>query len=117
MQIPWGIAGEFYIGVECTHWEYINDGDRWFYRPITIEETRRAVDHVFSRRAEWGLPTEGYDVVLEGDTFGGHRSPTGTPAEWAAAGASWWVESWWDLPDAPESVAELRRRIAGGPHR
>ena len=87
------------------------------FRPITIEETRRAVDHVFSRRAEWGLPTEGYDVVLEGDTFGGHRSPTGTPAEWAAAGASWWVESWWDLPDAPESVAELRRRIAGAPHR
>ncbi len=87
------------------------------YRPITIPETRRAIDHVMTRRAEWGLPTESYDVILEGDTFGGHRSPDGTPADWEAAGATWWVESWWDLPDAPESVAELRRRIAGGPHR
>ena len=33
------------------------------------------------------------------------------------AGATWWVESWWDLPDAPEGRAETRRRLELGPQR
>jgi len=37
--------------------------------------------------------------------------------QWADAGATWWVESWWDLPNSPEGRAELRRRLELGPPR
>ena len=37
--------------------------------------------------------------------------------QWADAGATWWVESWWDLPDSAEGRAETRRRLALGPQR
>ncbi|WP_186526083.1 hypothetical protein [Leekyejoonella antrihumi] len=33
----------------------------------------------------------------------------------ADAGVTWWVESWWDLPEGPDGVAELHRRIDAGP--
>ena len=66
-------------------------------------------------RTAAGLPLEGYDVVVEGDTVGGFVRREGTPADWAQAGATWWVESWWDLPPRPEGLAEVRRRVAAGP--
>lgn len=34
---------------------------------------------------------------------------------WVEAGATWWVESWWDLPEGPDGLTELYRRIAAGP--
>jgi hypothetical protein len=37
------------------------------------------------------------------------------PAAWEAAGATWWVESWWNLPRGPEGLAEVRRRVRAGP--
>ena len=47
-----------------------------------------------------GLPWEGYDVVAEGTSTadgGGARAV----AEWADAGATWWVESDWDGGSTP----------------
>jgi hypothetical protein len=33
----------------------------------------------------------------------------------AAAGATWWVESWWTLPHSPDGLAGVRRRVEAGP--
>ncbi|WP_265444956.1 LLM class flavin-dependent oxidoreductase [Flexivirga meconopsidis] len=75
------------------------------------------VDRLRVLRADAGLPWEGYDVVLEADSYGQFLDLPGGPADWAQAGATWWVESWWSLPEGPDSVAELRRRIGAGPPR
>ena len=37
------------------------------------------------------------------------------PATWAAAGATWWIESWWSVPRGAEGLAEVRRRVQSGP--
>lgn len=82
---------------------------------LTLDALAEIVDRLRSLRREQGLPWEGYDVVVEGDTHGDFGSVQGSPQPWADAGATWWVESWWDLPEGPEGVAELRRRVDVGP--
>ena len=65
---------------------------------------------------ELGLPWEGYDVVIEADSWGSFTSlEPAEPAAWEEAGATWWVESWWDVPQGPEGLAEVRRRVDAGP--
>ena len=63
------------------------------------------------------LTMQGYDVVVEGDSHGSFGEVRPPVQQWAEAGATWWVESWWDLPDSPEGRAETRRRLALGPRR
>ncbi|WP_392425628.1 LLM class flavin-dependent oxidoreductase [Barrientosiimonas humi] len=77
---------------------------------------REIVDRVRALREADGLPWEGYDVVVEGDSHGDFGD-THDPSGWAEAGATWWVESWWDVPGTPAGVEELRRRVAAGPPR
>ncbi|MFN8097656.1 MAG: hypothetical protein U0Q21_05135 [Dermatophilaceae bacterium] len=84
---------------------------------LTVEALREIVRRLTELRAEAGLPWTGDDVVVEGDTFGGFGDIHGPVGERADAGATWWVESWWDLPEGPDGLAELRRRIAAGPPR
>lgn len=61
-------------------------------------------------------PRAGFDVVLEADSYGEFMQlDPPTPAPWAAAGATWWMESWWTLPRDADGQAELRRRVRGGP--
>lgn len=71
---------------------------------------------VRQRRDALGTGGAPYDVVLEADSTGEFMqlSPA-DPAEWAAAGATWWVESWWSVPPGPEGLAEVRRRVQAGP--
>lgn len=84
---------------------------------LTLDGLGEIVARLRSLREGAGLPWEGYDVVVEGDTFGGFGDVHGPAAEWAAAGATWWVESWWDVAEGPDGLAEVRRRIASGPPR
>ena len=42
---------------------------------------------------------------------------TAADEPWAEAGGTWWVESWWDLPDSPDGRAETERRLRLGPPR
>jgi alkanesulfonate monooxygenase SsuD/methylene tetrahydromethanopterin reductase-like flavin-dependent oxidoreductase (luciferase family) len=84
---------------------------------LTLEALGEIVDRIRELRAERGLPWDGYDVVVEGDSHGGFGTVHGSPGPWEQAGATWWVESWWDLPDTPDGVTELRRRIEAGPRR
>ena len=62
-----------------------------------------------------GLPWEGYDVVVEADSTGEFIQLEGTPADWARAGGTWWVESWWTIEPGEQGLAEVRRRVEAGP--
>lgn len=88
---------------------------------ITHDSLREITSRVTAYRAAAGEPMAGYDVVVEGDSFGGFGSVRPPVGAWEDAGATWWVESWWDLPAAPErraeAVAETRRRLEQGPPR
>ena len=57
------------------------------------ERLAEAVDIIRKLRAEEGLSMEGFDVVVEGDTFGGWVENVAPLADWEAAGATWWVEA------------------------
>lgn len=82
---------------------------------LTLDALGEIVERLQRLRAAEGLPWDGYDVVVEGDTFGDFGQVHGSPQPWADVGATWWVESWWDLPEGPDGLAELRRRVAAGP--
>ena len=84
--------------------------------PKSLEAFSAVVDGVRTIRGELGLPWEGYDVVIEADSWGSFTSlEPAEPAAWEEAGATWWVESWWDVPQGPEGLAEVRRRVEAGP--
>lgn len=56
------------------------------------------------------LPEHGYDVVIEG--VGSEHSP----AAWAAAGATWWLETQWDaVGEATPALATFDRLREGPP--
>ncbi len=82
---------------------------------LSLDGLREVVARLRGLRAEAGLPWEGYDVVVEADTHGDFGSVHGPWQPWAQAGATWWVESWWDLLERPDGPAEARRRIEMGP--
>ena len=82
----------------------------------TVEAFAAVVEPVRRLREESGLPWEGYEVVIEADSWGSFTQlEPADPVAWADAGATWWIESWWDVPAGSEGVAELRRRVAAGP--
>jgi hypothetical protein len=80
------------------------------------DDLTTVLDHVTSRRAALGLEAAPYDVIIEADSTGEfiELSPN-EPGAWAAAGATWWIESWWMVPAGPEGLAEVSRRIQAGP--
>jgi hypothetical protein len=82
------------------------------------DELATMVEMTQALRIGAGLPRERYDVILEADSTGEwERTDPLDPAVWAAAGVTWWVESWWNLERGPEGLAEVRRRVAAGPPR
>lgn len=84
---------------------------------LSIEALREIVQRVQALRAAAGLPWDGYEVAVEGDTHGDFGTVHGDPQAWARAGATWWVESWWDLDDSDAAYDELVRRVEAGPRR
>jgi luciferase-like monooxygenase len=81
-------------------------------RKGALEEFADVVAGVLDRRTALGLPTEGYDVIVEADSTGEFiRRQPAEPSAWAEAGATWWIESWWTLERGAAGMAELRRRI------
>jgi hypothetical protein len=74
------------------------------------------VAEVLALRAAAGLAGTPYDVVIEGDSSGEFvQLDPPEPAAWAAAGATWWIESWWAIERGPAGLTEVRRRIEAGP--
>lgn len=80
-----------------------------------LDQFAAAVTEVRARREQAGMPWDGYDVVVEGDSSREFVQLEGTPRDWEQAGATWWVESWWSIKPGPEGLAEVRRRVAAGP--
>jgi alkanesulfonate monooxygenase SsuD/methylene tetrahydromethanopterin reductase-like flavin-dependent oxidoreductase (luciferase family) len=57
---------------------------------------------------------ESFDVIAEGETNGATAAETVRP--WAEAGATWWMETRWEMPhDSAERMREVDERIAAGP--
>jgi alkanesulfonate monooxygenase SsuD/methylene tetrahydromethanopterin reductase-like flavin-dependent oxidoreductase (luciferase family) len=84
------------------------DGDGW--GPERLHEMR---DWILERR------DRPLDIISEGET------PSDNPAvatesvrPWAAAGATWWLETRWEMPHhSAERMREVGDRIAAGPPR
>jgi len=85
-------------------------------KPFDPDQLASMVADVRGYREDAGLSWEGYDVIVEGDSYGEWQSASaGDPLTWAQAGATWWVESWWSIDRGADGLAELRRRIKAGP--
>jgi alkanesulfonate monooxygenase SsuD/methylene tetrahydromethanopterin reductase-like flavin-dependent oxidoreductase (luciferase family) len=80
------------------------------------DELSDLVSEVQAIRAAAGLAAEPYDVVIEGDSTREFvKLDPPDPAAWAAAGATWWIESWWTIEPGADGLAEVRRRSEAGP--
>ena len=84
---------------------------------LTVPALEEIVGRLRRTREGLGLPWEGYDVVVEGDSHGDFGAVHGPTGPWEEAGATWWVECWWDVPEGPDGLEEIRRRIDLGPRR
>lgn len=85
-------------------------------KPTTVERLAVIVALTRAERERAGLSWQGYDVILEADSYGEFvKTAPQDPTAWAEAGATWWIESWWSLERGPEGLEELRRRVATGP--
>jgi alkanesulfonate monooxygenase SsuD/methylene tetrahydromethanopterin reductase-like flavin-dependent oxidoreductase (luciferase family) len=81
-------------------------------RQVTPDELRAAVAYARERREADGP----FEIIVEGMTPG--DDPSGARAvlePWAAAGATWWLESMWSAPAEGDHGEAVRRRIAAGP--
>ena len=70
--------------------------------PVTLEQIEKI-------RAELG--DRPYDIVIEGE--GSQHSP----AAWAEAGATWWIESMWGAMNESQPVLAAEDRLREGPPR
>jgi hypothetical protein len=57
------------------------------------------------------------DVIIDGETPAGDRVSAAAQVQpWADAGATWWLETRWQLPhNSDERMDEIRERLADGP--
>ncbi len=84
---------------------------------LTVDTLAQLVDVLRGLRRDLGLPWDEYQVCVEGDSYGGFGQVHGPVEPWESAGGTWWIESWWDLPDSPAGVETLTRRVERGPNR
>jgi hypothetical protein len=84
--------------------------------PVGPDKLASVVTEVRDLRAAAGLAAAPYDVILEADSSREfvQLDPPG-PEAWAAAGVTWWIESWWTIERGQDGLAEVRRRIEAGP--
>ena len=84
------------------------DGDD---TPEVMRQLRRWLDEHDAR--------DGFDVLSEGETPAGDREAAiAAVTPWADAGATWWMETNWEMPhDSDERMRQVDERIAAGPPR
>jgi alkanesulfonate monooxygenase SsuD/methylene tetrahydromethanopterin reductase-like flavin-dependent oxidoreductase (luciferase family) len=81
---------------------------------VTPDQLGDVVTRVRELREESGLAWDGYDIVVEGTTRPDPDDVTHV-SEFAAAGATWWIESDWSVGE--DRLQQLRKRIEAGPPR
>jgi alkanesulfonate monooxygenase SsuD/methylene tetrahydromethanopterin reductase-like flavin-dependent oxidoreductase (luciferase family) len=74
------------------------------------EEIRQIAAWVGERRSD------PFDIVVEGETPGTDRKADFEQvAQWAEAGATWWIEGMWSAQGAPDGVERVSARLRAGP--
>jgi Luciferase-like monooxygenase len=123
---PVWVAGAYLLGRERQ--PSLDRAARWdgLLPQVIGADARQHVDNagqlakitgqVARRRGELGLAEVPYDVIIEADSTREFiQLDPPEPAAWAEAGATWWIESWWNLPRSPQGLAEVKRRVQAGP--
>lgn len=83
-------------------------------RQATPEEIREIAAHVREHRDNLAA----YDIVVEGVTPGDDAGAAAAVVRpWAEAGATWWLEAMWQLPQDDAAPGALRARLRQGPPR
>ena len=83
-------------------------------RNPTPEELAAMRDYADANRADDGP----YEIIVEGETPGDDpAAASAIVGPWSAAGATWWLETRWQLPRDGDNLPALRERIAQGPPR
>ena len=83
-------------------------------RDVTPDDIRAIKAFVEANRAEPGP----FDIVMEGETPGDNADQAAAiVGKWADAGATWWVETRWELPRDAEGLKVARERVLQGPPR
>jgi hypothetical protein len=89
-------------------------GEDGAFRETTPDDLRAIGEYVAVNRA---LDTP-FDIVMEGETPGDDPARAATIIRrWADAGATWWIESRWELPRDADGLKLVRERILQGPPR
>lgn len=84
------------------------------HRPLTPDDIREIAAYVKANRTE----TTPFDIVAEGETPGGEPARAAeTVREWAAAGATWWIEALWSAIGQADGPDRVRARLEQGPPR
>jgi hypothetical protein len=83
-------------------------------RQTTPEDLREMRDYIAENRPA----STPFDIVMEGQTPGNDPKQAAEIVQpWAAAGATWWIESMWEAPRDGEGLELVRQRILDGPPR
>jgi alkanesulfonate monooxygenase SsuD/methylene tetrahydromethanopterin reductase-like flavin-dependent oxidoreductase (luciferase family) len=89
-------------------------GDNGQWRDTTPEDIRAIKAYVEANGAE----TTPFDIVMEGETPGDDPAQAAAIIRpWADSGATWWIESRWELPRDLEGLQAVYQRVRQGPPR
>jgi hypothetical protein len=89
-------------------------GDDRQWGDVTPDVIREIRSFVEANRTEPGP----FDSVMEGETPGDTADQAATiVGRWADAGATWWVETRWEVPRDAEGLKIARERVLQGPPR
>lgn len=78
----------------------------------TPNDVRAIREYVAANRTATGR----FDIIVEGETPGDRpQAAAAIVNEWAAAGATWWIETRWNAGDLPGGHDAVRERIMQGP--
>jgi alkanesulfonate monooxygenase SsuD/methylene tetrahydromethanopterin reductase-like flavin-dependent oxidoreductase (luciferase family) len=84
------------------------NGTRRVAQKVDPDDLRAIREYIAANRTD----SRPFDIVIEGDTPGDNRQEAArVVAQWAEAGATWWLEAPWDA----ETHDQVRERIRQGP--
>ena len=89
-------------------------GDNGQARQADPDDIRTMAAYIAANRAT----TTPFDIIVEGETPGDDPTAAATTVQpWAGAGATWWLETRWNLVEAADGQAQVRERLRQGPPR
>lgn len=84
----------------------LDEDGKVIMRPPTPGEVRSMKAYVAAKRAA----STPFDIVVEGETPGDDRVKSAAlMGEWEDAGATWWIEALWNVPDLERVLARVKQ--------